>query len=1272
MRKRVHVRSKRLLMIVLSFALIWGTLFSMTTAFAEEGAGTTPTLDSISTPSVTGSTYGNENSGGTTVVNSSKPPQNLHVEKLAHNVATLAWDFIPNEDPNDMQVYRASDGQSLAWGNLWTRVVAGLKPQTTYSVFIAWEKDKQGNGLDIPEDRRSNVITFTTPENTDTYEPAPVTPPQYLKVAAVTEKSVILSWGGSSNANGYDLYVNGSWIKGIWDGTNQVSYTIPEGTAVGTSFTFQVGAQYAEAGQATRVSKNSNAVAIKWGQLDAPKSVQPLSATRTSVVLGWAPTPGATEYDVYEAGTRIGSTAENRYVAEGLTTDHTYSYTVVARNSHWSSAASEPIEAIPGHAYNIVTYYASWARSETGRNYKPADVDYSKFTRINYAFTDLCWQKIGTYGKPCQDQQIPLQKNYVHDGEMIISDPDNDLPNLSEFMTIKAEHPELKLLASAGGWSWSDNFSHMAATEVTRQIFANSVVEFLREYQFDGIDIDWEYPVEGGEEGNAVSPDDKQNFTLMTEAVRQALDAAGSEDGKYYLFTIAAGQADNFIVNADLANAAKNLDAVNLMTYDYSGSWDPLAHHNSPVFADRDHPLASNKRNNVQGAALAFMEGGVPNYKVIVGIPFYGKGWAGCPEDNNGQYQVCSGATSFGTYEEGSFDYQDLEANYINKNGYTAYWNDASKVAYLYNPDTKVFITYNDLNSMKYTAAMVKSLDVAGVMSWEAHGDKNTTLSKELVKDLPIYGQASVESMLAAPVNLKLTNTGKGIQVSWAATPNATAYEVYVNSVWEATTDKTSSILHNVNLSAQNTVHVIAISKEHDQLNQVSRYSDMLQFNVDAEGTAPGAGSGTDPGTTPGTDSGTTPESGHNSGSSSGSTSSSGTTTARQKPSDNNTQQLTPSITMQGNIAIAQIPAGAVTNIEASKALIYQIDIPRTVSNVEVNIPARIIQAIMAKGDAAKLAVLVNAAVIHIPIHALHGDGNLRLNIADAAQSDASKLALLAEAEALKLLGAAVRMEAQFIQQDGTAKELDFSRSYATISTTLAKGSVNSADLTGAVYIPALNQLWPVPTWSTANADGSVVFTSKLLNNGIFTLVSSSNIPFKDMTTSWSEQDIRAAWTKRMVTGVNDQQFGGANVLQRDELAGMIIRALGILPVNGTSTFVDGSAEIEAAKLAGLMKGKSDQAFDPNGAITRQDLAVVLANILTYAAKTSATDAAALNSFNDQSRISAYAREAMALLVQHKIMLGVSHNQLDPRGTVTKEQAVVALLRTLRFAGLSN
>ncbi|GJM82552.1 hypothetical protein HMSSN139_50480 [Paenibacillus sp. HMSSN-139] len=104
--------------------------------------------------------------------------------------------------------------------------------------------------------------------------------------------------------------------------------------------------------------------------------------------------------------------------------------------------------------------------------------------------------------------------------------------NIHQLNKLKQANPHLKTIISVGGWTWSNRFSDVAASQVTRETFANSAVDFLRKFNFDGIDLDWEYPVAGGLPGNSYRPEDKQNYTKLLREIRNKLDAAGAADGK--------------------------------------------------------------------------------------------------------------------------------------------------------------------------------------------------------------------------------------------------------------------------------------------------------------------------------------------------------------------------------------------------------------------------------------------------------------------------------------------------------------------------------------------------------------------------------------------------------------------------------------------------------------------------------------------------------------------------------------------------------------------
>ncbi|MGG4127061.1 glycosyl hydrolase family 18 protein [Paenibacillus illinoisensis] len=458
-------------------------------------------------------------------------------------------------------------------------------------------------------------------------------------------------------------------------------------------------------------------------------------------------------------------------------------------------------------AYKIVGYYPAWAAY--GRNYNVTDIDPTKVTHINYAFADICWN--GIHGNPdpsgpnpvtwsCQNEKS--QTINVPNGTIVLGDPWIDTGkqfagdtwdqpyagNINQLNKLKQINPNLKTIISVGGWTWSNRFSDVAATSATREVFANSAVDFLRKYNFDGVDLDWEYPVSGGLDGNSKRPEDKQNYTLLLSKIREKLDAAEAVDGKEYLLTIASGASPTYAANTELANIASIVDWINIMTYDFNGAWQKISAHNAPLNADPAAASAGvpdSNTFNVAAGAQGHLNAGVPAAKLVLGVPFYGRGWDGCAQASNGQYQTCSGGSSIGTWEAGSFDFYDLEANYINKNGYTRYWNDTAKVPFLYNASNKRFISYDDAESIGHKTAYIKSKGLGGAMFWELSGDRNKTLQNKLKSDLSTGGTTPPADTTSpsVPGNARSTGvTASSVTLAWnASTDNVgvTGYNVY-------------------------------------------------------------------------------------------------------------------------------------------------------------------------------------------------------------------------------------------------------------------------------------------------------------------------------------------------------------------------------------------------------------------------------------------------------------------------------------------------------------
>lgn len=1253
---RFRKKFVRAAIVLLALLLAFGPLLDSSQVYATEQEPTDSQIEIVqpeeqepSEPAVELTQPENEAIDAATVLSSDSDsevksgPTNLAIEELSHNQVVLKWDFIEGE-ANDIDIWNADTGSYITWGNLWTRSIPGLTPETTYRVYITWNKDRPS------KEYKSNILEFTTPADTSEYKDPPLTPPSYLKITDITEQAVTLNWGVSPEVDAYDLYVDEGWKKNIWGNTaTSVTYSLEDPLEVGTRITFNVRAQKAGVPQ----SVDSNTVTITWGTLESPQDLQVITATRQTVSLGWAPVPGATSYDVYMDGTFLGSSEVNRYVASGLEEGKSYSFAVVAKNKLWESPMSAATTAVPGSDYTLVSYYMAWSVYE--REYYPEDVDVSRMTHINYAFADLCWKKSGSGGAECQNEDIPLQQDYVFDGEIIVGDTEVDLENFAKFRAIRDAHPNLKLMASVGGWSWSKNFSNMAADEITRRAFANSVVEFLREYQLDGIDIDWEYPVEGGEESNSRRPEDKQNFTLMMSALREALDAAGSEDWKYYLLSMASGQGDNFVVNADFANSAAYLDYINIMTYDYSGSWDTLANHNAPLFYDKKLSTENAPRSNVRGGLLGHLNGGVPNYKLVVGIPFYGKGWEGCPA--GGEYQTCTKpSTSFGSWETGIFDYSDLDSNYVNKNGYDRYWNEAAKVAYLYNPEKQIFITYNDENSMLYTASLVKSLDIAGTMNWEISGDRDNKLVTVLNGALPIDGKVNDRELPAPKLPTVVSKSSKSVQVKWDAVEGANAYEIYVDNQFIGYSDTTSYTLGTLTPATNYQIHILAIDRDDEKFNRVSAVSESLNVKTDTD-TDSGSPSG--------------PSSPSGGGSSSG-----GGSTPTPQPESKDKGTLPLKIVKEGEKAIVTLPvADTVKSIKNAQTTSFKLIIEEGLKQAEITLPQEVIAA-LAELDNSSLTVVLNGMEFSFPVSMFPTGTMVKLTL--GAIDPSLEGALQALLAGKKTYGQPFELKLEKISADGkTTEPLSFGNIYVSGKVSFNATGVNTGRIAGVAYIPGKDHLHAVPALFGKNAD-SIKAELKLNANGIFTLIDNGGSGFQD-NLEWAAQDISSAVTKMIASGDSTDQFGAKRSITRAEVIAMIVRGLGLIPQeNSTAPYADVSLdslyaeEIAVAKQAGLIQGRSADRFDPNAAITRQELAVMLANAMKYAGKSSTADTSVLAGFKDSQEIAAYAQSSMALMVEQNIMKGVSASSLSPSTNVTKAQMAVTVMRMLRSLGLSN
>lgn len=326
-------------------------------------------------------------------------------------------------------------------------------------------------------------------------------------------------------------------------------------------------------------------------------------------------------------------------------------------------------------------------------------IDATRMTRINYAFSN------------------------IENGRMVPCSP-ADAQNFALLRSLRNVNPNLTLLVSVGGWLGSANFSDVALTRDTRAVFEDSIMQFLTRYDLDGLDIDWEYPGMPGA-GHPFRPEDKQNFTSLLRELRGRFDASARRGRRLYL-TIAMGASDEVIANTEMQKVQRYVDTVNLMTYDYyePGSESITGNH-APLYADPFDPRAASSADTVR----AFQKAGVPAEKILLGVPFYGHEWGQVKDQNHGLFQVgkpVPGANaSFNAIESAMLGH-----------GFTRYWDETSKVPYLYNPQQQIFVSYEDAESLKLKCQYVRSQKLGGIMFWEYFGDSGGKLLQTIHSEL--------------------------------------------------------------------------------------------------------------------------------------------------------------------------------------------------------------------------------------------------------------------------------------------------------------------------------------------------------------------------------------------------------------------------------------------------------------------------------------------------------------------------------------------------------
>jgi RHS repeat-associated protein len=352
--------------------------------------------------------------------------------------------------------------------------------------------------------------------------------------------------------------------------------------------------------------------------------------------------------------------------------------------------AGGPVQAAAGG--ERVAYYGSW--DIYGNDYTLKKVNDTgaarKLTTLVYSFENInpttlqCFQDThavdtdesnpngGDGGADSWgDYQYPFPANRSVDG--VADSPTQALRgNFNQLKKLKQKNPNLKVMLSIGGWSFSKFFSDAASTPARRAAFVSSCVDMYIKGNlptnvagdttaggvgvaagiFDGIDIDWEFPGSpNGHLGNHVSTNDTANYTALLAEFRSQLNTQGTAAGKYYRLTSAVPSGGDDIAEINVPAVASYLDYAGIMSYDMHGAWEQgtgaTTNFQAPLYPSTANPDTTH-HFTVDEAVTRWQNAGMPNSKIVVGLPFYWRGWSGVPAGGSntyGLYQSVGGSS---------------------------------------------------------------------------------------------------------------------------------------------------------------------------------------------------------------------------------------------------------------------------------------------------------------------------------------------------------------------------------------------------------------------------------------------------------------------------------------------------------------------------------------------------------------------------------------------------------------------------------------------------